>query len=668
FYYPRKWEDYSVVTKISDVRPGDRVVIQATIKSISVRRSPGGRMLLTQGILADDSGEISAIWYHQPFLKKTLAINSQWIFAGKVNRKQGTLSVQGKSLLESPIYIKEPRILPVYPETSGLTSRQLRRLIEPLTKNIAGQIDDWLPENISKNRRLMDLPAAIVKIHFPDSQTELKGAKRRISFDELLLINLNVQMAKQNLQQFPAPAILIDRHFLADFAASLPFRLTNDQRRAAWIIIQDLNKSAPMNRLLEGDVGSGKTVVAVLAAAGVIKQGFQVAYLAPTEILAQQQYQNISRLLKPLKTTMALLTSSTTQTTQIQNAKCKSQNDNVKLKIKKLIGDNKIQLIIGTHAILQEDVEIPKLALIIVDEQHRFGVKQRANLRQRQAADHNRLIPHFLSMTATPIPRTLALALYGDLDISLIKEMPIGRRPVETRVVNPRQREMAYQFIRKQVAVDRQIFVICPLIEEPTRLNLFDIDRKSVKKEYEKLSGEVFPDLKIGLLHGQLPAKEKEKVMADFKANKINILVSTAVVEVGIDVPNAAVMMIEGADRFGLAQLHQFRGRVGRSQHQSYCFLFPETISGLSSRRLKIFSQCHNGFRLAEEDLRLRGPGEFSGLVQHGLPDLKMASLNDTILLKETREVSREILADGMKKYPKIKNKLNEFAKERFLE
>ncbi|MBI2263235.1 ATP-dependent DNA helicase RecG, partial [Candidatus Berkelbacteria bacterium] len=433
----------------------------------------------------------------------------------------------------------------------------------------------------------------------------------------------------------------------------LPFFLTHDQKRSIWEIVKDLSRPAPMNRLLEGDVGSGKTVV---AAAGVLlaaKSNFQSVWLAPTEVLANQHAQSVSKLLEPFGISVGLLTAATSK-----KAAEISQN----------------QLIIGTHAILQKDIILPNLAFVIVDEQHRFGVKQRAWLRQpttdNQQPTTTHPIPHFLSMTATPIPRTLALSIFGDLDISVLDELPPGRKKVETKIVPPLQRKAAYDFIRQQVKKGRQIFVICPLIEKKEdgkALNLFELDCKSAIAEYEKLSKEIFPDLRIGLLHGKMKSKEKEEVMGRFKNREIDILVSTAVIEVGIDIPNATVMMIEGAERFGLASLHQFRGRVGRGGHQSFCLVFPQVWGALIQKRLLAFQKINNGFELAEIDLKLRGPGELGGIRQSGIPDLKMASLSDIILLRETREAARESFPN-LKDYPSLQNKLKEFIKMSHLE
>jgi ATP-dependent DNA helicase RecG len=657
FYFPRAWDDFSRPRPISSLRIGEETIIKAKILQIKQNRTRRKWMSIIEALLADDSGQIKAIWFNQSFLMKILKPKDEWLFAGKVaydrNLKIKVLNVSQ--------YEKEPIILPVYPETEGLTSKYLRKLIKPLLPQMGRLIEDYLPAEIIARENLIKLLPALKNIHFPDEPVTLEQAKKRLAFDELFLIALRMLNIKKDLSKITAPALKIDKELLRNYVEKLPFRLTNAQRKAAWEIICDLARRSPMNRLLEGDVGSGKTVVAAMAVLVAAKNNIQSVWLAPTEILANQHFKNVAELLKPFNITIGLLTSA--------NKKTNLEKDD---------------LIIGTHAILQKDVNFPRLGLIIIDEQHRFGVKQRAHLRKQSINSRQlttSIIPHLLSMTATPIPRTLALALYGDLDISIIDEMPPGRQKVITKIISPQNRQKAYDFIRDQLKSGRQIFVICPLIEnqnvkikmpndnpELKRAKLFDLDRKSVIDEYNKLSQKIFPDWKIGLLHGRLKSKEKEETMRKFHQGKLDILVSTAVVEVGIDVPNATVMMIEGADRFGLAQLHQFRGRVGRGKHQSYCFLFAQSWSENIRKRLQAMVSCHNGFELAEKDLEIRGPGELMGIRQSGLPDLKMASLSDIMLVKKARAAAEKIIEEGIEKYPKLAAKIEEFESERHLE
>jgi len=655
FYYPWRYDDFSHPVLIRNLRIGCEAIIKAEIKSVKKTYTKRRWMTLIETILEDDSGEIKAVWFNQPFLMTILKPGQEWLFAGKVNfdfsSKKKTLSVTQ--------YEKEPITLPVYSETEGLNSKYLRKIIKPLIFQVDSLIKEFLPPNIIKNQNLIDIKNALKNIHFPTAASELEKAKKRLAFDELFLISLRMLTAKQELSKSSAIALLFNKDILQDFVRNLPFQLTNAQRKVAWEIIKDLGRNVPMNRLLEGDVGSGKTVVAAMAVLVVACRNYQSVWLAPTEILANQHFQNVAKLLKPFKIKTGLLTSA--------NRKANLEQDN---------------LIIGTHALLQKNIQIPKLALIIVDEQHRFGVKQRAHLRQGYGGQAHLKIPHFLSMTATPIPRSLALALYGDLDMSVIDEMPPGRQKVITRIVAPQNRLKAYDFIKNEVMSGRQVFVICPLIEpsDSLKVNLFDMDRKSAIEEHKKLSQKIFPDLKIGLLHGKMKSKEKEETMKKFAQGKIDILVSTAVVEVGIDIPNATVMMIESAERFGLAQLHQFRGRVGRGKRQSYCFLFSESPARSASqsdaggwsennkKRLGAMIHCHNGFELAEKDLQIRGPGELVGLRQSGIPDLKMASLGDTILIKEARQAAQEIIENDLESYPLLQEKLAEFETERHLE
>jgi len=648
FYWPRTWADFSKHKTIAGLRINEDCVIKAKISSIAPIRSPKRWMSIINAELEDETGKIKAIWFNQPYLVNVLKVGDEWILAGKVG-----WDFKNRCKTFSPSQLeKEPVILPIYPETEGLTSKYLRKIIRLVLNNIDELVTDYLPDATIASEKLINLENAIRKIHFPMSRVDLDKAKERLSFDELFLIALRFLNIKKELGEKNAPVMEIDRKLLQDFATKLPYKLTNAQRKSAWEIIKDLSRPIPMNRLLEGDVGSGKTVVAAMAALVASQNKFQTVWLAPTEILANQHYQNVQALFRLRGVRVGLLTSA--------NKKADLKKDD---------------LIIGTHALIQKDIEIPRLGLIIIDEQHRFGVKQRSHLRNKpiptsKVGMGSVLIPHLLSMTATPIPRTLALALYGDLDISIIDELPEGRQKIITEVVEPSNRQKTYDFIAAEIKKGRQAFVICPLIEESekTKINLFEADRKSAVVEFEKLSKNIFPNLKIGLVHGKLKSKEKNVVMQKFKNKKINILVSTAVVEVGVDIPNATVMMIESAERFGLAQLHQFRGRVGRGEHQSYCFLFSDSNSEQAARRLNAMSCSNNGFELAQIDLELRGPGEMVGSRQSGLADLRMASLSDTIMVTRARRAAEKIVAEGLEKYPSLASKIQEYESERHLE
>lgn len=655
FNWPRTWQDFSKYRPIAGLRLDEEVILKVKIKSVEEKRSHKKWMSIIEAVLVDEHEmEIRAIWFNQTFLKNVLKVGDEWLMLGKVG-----WDFKGKAKTFTPSQMeKEPIIVPIYHETTGVTSKFIRKIVRPILMQ-NDLLEDYLPEEILKKEDLARLLDAVRQIHFPKNNETLRYAKKRLAFDELFLISLRFLTIKKELQQNVAPRMNTDENLLKDFVGKLPFKLTDAQRKSAWDIIKDLARTIPMNRLLEGDVGSGKTVVATMASIVAIKSGYQVVWLAPTEILANQHFQNVTKILEPFNVKIGLLTGANKKTD--------------------LVKDN---LIIGTHALIQKNVEIPNLGLIIIDEQHRFGVAQRAHLRgQGRGARGEAFIPHLLSMTATPIPRTLALALYGDLDISIINQMPEGRQKIETRIIEPEDRDKAYDFIENEIAKGRQAFVICPLIEEkasPRLVNLglkseiekdiFESERKSVVKEFKKLQEQIFPQLKIGLMHGKLKSKEKAEAMEKFKNKEIDVLVSTAVVEVGIDIPNATVMMIEDADRFGLAQLHQFRGRVGRGADQSYCFLFSASQSAKTKERLEAMVDCFDGFLLAQKDLELRGAGEIVGLNQSGLEDLKMASLTDTVMLADVRRVAEEIIENGLEKYPLLVEKLKEFEIERHLE
>jgi ATP-dependent DNA helicase RecG len=521
-----------------------------------------------------------------------------------------------------------------------------------------------LPENILEKFDLVPLNAALRGIHFPKDDIELKQSTDRLKFDELLLPQLKSELARQYRETEAAPPLVFREVEIKKFVESLPFILTKTQKISAWEILKDLSRPQVMNRMLAGDVGSGKTIIAAMALFNTVLNGFQGVLMAPTEILARQHFNTLNKLLGD-KLNIALLSRSQFEAT--------AGPEQGKKEIIKMIGDGRAQIVVGTHALLTDKVQMNNVGLVIVDEQHRFGVAQRKMIKDKTAD----ISAHYLSMTATPIPRSLALMIYGDLDLSIINELPPGRKPIITRLVEPRLREKAYDFIRKQVKEGRQVFVICPLIEEsateefiPVNYNFDRAERgekKTVMAEYEKLSKNIFPEFVIGNLHGKLKPADKETVMNKFKNNEIQILVSTSVVEVGVDIPNASVMMIEGADRFGLAQLHQFRGRVGRSVHQSYCFLFTDSSSVKVGERLSYFEKNLDGFMLAEKDLETRGPGEVYGTLQSGLTNFRLAKLTDKELIKKTREAA-VVLAENLPKFPKIAKAVADWEKSTHLE
>ncbi|OGZ37339.1 MAG: ATP-dependent DNA helicase RecG [Candidatus Portnoybacteria bacterium RIFCSPLOWO2_12_FULL_39_9] len=665
FYFPHRYDDFSQIVPISQLRVGQTATISGKISDIKNIRTWKKRMYVTEALIEDKSGSIKAVWFNQPYLIQTLQ-------KGRLINLSGKATFAGQSLcLSNPAYetlktmrgspswrgaaphTHTGRLVPIYHETYGLSSRYLRYLIKPLLP-LTAQILDFLPVQIKQKFGLIDLNQAIRQIHFPDNLESARKARSRLSFDELFLTQLTILKQRQDLSKEKAPAIAFHQKLIQLFVKRLPFKLTDDQRLAAWQIFQDLAKPKPMNRLLNGDVGSGKTIVATMAALETAKAGYQAAFMAPTEVLAKQHFETLKNLLKNYNLKIALLTSSESR----RNGGSPREMGAAPVStLKKQIADGEIDIIIGTHALIQEGLTFNKLGLAIVDEQHRFGVVQRAALQKKiyQMEDGLTTIPHLLSMTATPIPRTLALTIYGDLDISLLKEMPKGRQKIITKVAAPALRKKTYDFIRTQVKKGRQGFVICPLIEESEKLEV-----KSVTEEYKKLSSKIFPDLKIAMLHGQMKSKEKEEIMKKFKEKKSNILVSTSVVEVGVDVPNATIMIIEGAERFGLAQLHQFRGRVGRSEQQSYCFLFTDSTAKKTHQRLKALLKSENGFELAEKDLKIRGPGDLIGSRQWGLPDLAMASLNDLELIQKARQAAKEILGKNLL-FPALQEKLKAF-------
>ncbi len=655
FFFPFRYEDYRKITAIKDLQPNTSANIVGQIELISNKRSHRKRFYITEAIVSDTTDQAKVIWFNQPFIAKNLNVGDRVSLAGKVEEDNFNTIV-----LKSPVYEKiisgqtthTSGLVPIYHLTSNLTQKQIRFLVKQILP-MAGQLEDWLPPEIVKRQKLFSLPRAIEKIHFPSSFSDIDNARKRLGFEELFLVQIQTILARQKLESSPSPKIKFRENEIKAFVKNLSFTLTLAQKKAAWEIITNMQNDRPMSRLLEGDVGSGKTVVAVMAMLNTALNGYQAALMVPTEILAYQHYENILKLLKSFGLTIGLVTRSKIAISNNPN--------NEKMNSSFVIRHSPI--VIGTHALIQEKIEFTNLALAIIDEQHRFGVEQRLALMaksnllsdNKKAANKELPIPHLLTMTATPIPRSLALALYGDLKLSIIDEMPAGRKPISTHIVPEHKRVDGYRFIRKEIGHGRQVFVICPLIDISDKTGV-----KSVKEEYKKLDETIFPDLPIGFLHGRLKPKEKERVMQDFLDNKISILVSTSVVEVGVDVPNATIMMIEGADRFGLAQLHQFRGRVGRGAHQSYCFLFTDSDSPVTIQRLEALSQHHSGFELAKIDLELRGPGEVYGTAQKGFPELKVATLFDYELMKTARDEAEKLLKKDkdLEKHPLVQNQL----------
>ena len=652
YLFPRRHEDYSTAVKISDLSPGEDCTVLATVwEAREVAKGPRGGRRDTEAVLSDDTGNIRAIWFGQRYLARTLKAGSQIAVSGKASVFRGQLVLENPEheMLDSAAApgggsgVHTGRLVPIYPLTEGLTRRNMRRLTWQAVQNWLGGLEEGLPKDILSRTKLMPLLESVHQAHYPKDMETWELARRRLAFDELFTLQLAV-LARRKLQHNDVKGVELaaPKNVIEGFYDTLPFPMTNAQKRCIAEIEGDMKRGTPpMSRLLQGEVGSGKTVVALSALLTVSAAGYQGAMMVPTEVLAEQHFQSIGNLLSGLPrpvqqphlmsvylehldrpVTIGLLTG--------------SSRAPVKRELARMAAEGTLDILVGTHALIQEGISMPKLALAVADEQHRFGVMQRSALQER--GEEN---PHTLIMSATPIPRTLSLTLFGDLDISTINEMPAGRQEVATKWLDPAQRSTAYGFIRKQVEDGRQAFVVCPLVDESEA-----IEAKAATEEYQRLSEEVFPDLKLGLLHGRMSGKDKDKVMRQFRDGELDILVSTPVVEVGIDVPNATVMLIDGADRFGLSQLHQFRGRVGRGEHKSYCMLLSDSTSEIAKERLSALERINDGFKLAEVDLELRGPGDFFGTRQSGLPSLRMAHITDRPLLEMARDEASRLMEE----------------------
>jgi len=657
FHLPHRYEDFSKTKEISSLKAGENATIRGRVRAVEKGRTSRKNISYTQVIIEDSSSPISAIWFNQPYLARSIKKGESLIVSGKTSYGNQGLQFINPSFEkeEKKERIHTGKLVSVYPETEGLSSKWLRFIIREVVKEIDSLIKETLPKEIIEENDLLPLKNALEQIHFPSSKKIAKKARERLSFERIFFLQLSFLKKRMELSKEKAIPIETDIDLIKRFLSTLPFSLTNAQKKASWQILKDLERSRPMNRLLEGDVGSGKTIVAALAALLSIKKGYQVAFMAPTEILAEQHFKEISKLFRDFQVEIGFLTG---KKDKFRSKKLK--NEFIEISRKKLmekVEKGEMDILIGTHALIQDKVKFEKLALVIVDEQHRFGVEQRAKLCKEKG-----VIPHLLSMTATPIPRTLALTLYGDLDISIIDELPKGRKKIETKVIKEKERKETYAFVKEEIKKGRQAFVICPRIETPEEDKKDSVwaDLKAVTKEKERLEKEIFPEFKIEMIHGKMTPTEKGKIMEDFKLGKTDILVSTSVLEVGIDVPNVSVVIIEGAEMFGLAQLHQIRGRVGRGEHQSYCFLFTDSKSQKTRNRLKALTTSENGFELSEKDLELRGPGDLSGKRQWGIADFTMEALKDIRLVEKTRNTAKDILRKdpSLKDYPLVKKKL----------
>ena len=628
--YPRRYNDYSQIVEINNLKPG-AVTIEAKITQISGHYVRHG-LHITEAIGSDRSASVRLVWFNQPYRAQNIKHGQPYYISGEYSLRRGRFSILNPAVeLVSNFPVHTSRIVPIYKETKGLKSFMIRKLLREIILQI-NEPPEYLPDWAVQEQNLVSHTRAVTEMHFPSSAKSLEKAKKHLGFEEIFELSLAALLNKSELVHEHALQIQFRERLARDFVENLPFKLTDAQRKVAWQIYRDMSQSYPMNRLVEGDVGSGKTVLAAMAALMAMEQGFQVAFMAPTEILARQHAETLCKLLNNV-----------------------DYGEHVGLLIggmgaaqKKIaqqrIASGDIRLMVGTHALIAEKVDMHKLGLIIIDEQHRFGVEQRKKLQAK--AGH---MPHVLHMTATPIPRSLALTLYGELDISILDEMPPGRKPITTELIVPAAQARLYKKIEHELQAGRQIFVVCPLITDSETS-----EGKSVEEVYEKLC-KVFARRKIAMLHGQMKSADKETVMQKFVDHEYDILVSTTVIEVGVDVPNASVMLIESPERFGLAQIHQLRGRVGRGAHQSYCYLMLGS-NDPPGPRLRALENTTDGFKLAELDLRLRGPGAIYGLSQHGALDLRVANLADTRLIYAARTAAQKFIdqKENLKKYPEL--------------
>lgn len=658
-HFPYRYEDFSSIKPIHDLRPGESATIQGTLRDIRNLRTFRRRLLMTQATVEDETGSVRLVWFNQPYLIKNLLPGIKISAAGKISLDRSGI------IMYSPAFelsqkdgegAHTGRLVPVYPTTQGLSVKWIRQKIHTLLP-LSRTASDSIPKEVLEEYKLPSLANALQLIHFPATTKDYEAARKRFAFEQMLLIQLRLLQNRSSVMQEKAKPIPTHQDQIDKFIKSLPFRLTHDQQKSIEEILSDMRRGAPMNRLVDGDVGSGKTILAAVAAYDAALNRRQTALMAPTEILAKQHFYSLANLFKSLHIQAGLLTSSqrlwvTTDQEAVAELKPKE--------MLRKISEGEIDIVIGTHALIQESVVFQDLVLAIIDEQHRFGVLQRKALREKSGIHH---VPHLLSLSATPIPRTLAIALYGDLDISLLKEMPPGRKPIQTNIIPASRAAWAYEQMRQRLNLGEQAFVICPRIarteneEEFTdpdivlsalqqKRMLLAQEVKSVTEEHERLSRQIFPEFSCAMLHGKMKSEEKTRIMEDFRSGRTRILVATSVIEVGVDVPNATLMLIENAERFGLAQLHQFRGRIGRSDKQSYCFAIAHSQDADALARMNALLSAKDGFELAEYDLRLRGPGQFvDGERQSGMPDFAMASLGNVRMVQAAKTAAQKILS-----------------------
>ncbi|MBU1178867.1 ATP-dependent DNA helicase RecG [Patescibacteria group bacterium] len=668
WYFPARYEQAGELKTIADAQPGEKVSLSGKISNLKLEKTWRKKMNIARATLNDGTGIIKLVWFHQPFIANILKERETITVSGKIQSGKNGPYLANPQLLKLN-FDSWDGLMPVYPETRGLSSRWFNFTIKKILKKILDEnknLPDLIPEKILQTYKLPSLKNALVYIHTPKETKNAEAARKRFAFEEIFLVQISRIKKRLALEKQASFPVKIKKDELNNFTKNFSFKLTEAQKRAVEYILADMQKGSPMARLMEGDVGSGKTAVAAIASFLILKNGYQVAYMAPTEILAKQLFESFCDYFAKSGAKIGLLTSSICRKFP-SKISYQETADISKAKLLKWISEGEIDIIIGTHSLIQDRVKFSakdkiiyqekKLALVIIDEQHRFGINQRAALINKKNETDQNIFPHFLSMTATPIPRTLALTIYGDLDLVLLDEMPPGRKKIITEIVPPDKRETAYEKIREEIKKGRQAYVVCPRIAASETLEL-----RNVEEEYEKLSKKIFPEYKIEMLHGKMPAKDKEEIMQKFKNGEIDILISTSVIEVGVDVPNATTIIIEGADRFGLAQLHQMRGRVLRSIHQPHCFIFTESKTKKTAERLKALGQAKNGFELAEYDLQFRGPGELSGKKQWGISDVGMEALKNIKMVEAARQEARNILQENseLKNYPLLKEKIEQ--------